>query len=56
MALIIYVPVARTFNILKNILKKRINANWILKEREKEILSKEGYNQIKVILDNKLFL
>ena len=47
---------ARTFNILEDVLKKRTHANRILKEREKEILSKEGYNRIKVNLDNKLFL
>jgi hypothetical protein len=44
MAPIIQVPAAHTFNILENVLKKRTNANQILKEREKEILSEEGYN------------
>jgi hypothetical protein len=52
----IQVLAARTFNILKNVLKKRTNANRILKERAKKILSGEDYNQIEVILDNKPFL
>jgi len=56
MAPTIQVPAARTFNILENVLKKRTNANQILKEREKEMLSREGYNQMEVDLDNKLFL
>jgi hypothetical protein len=48
----IQVPAVYTFNILENVLKKRTNANRILKEREKEILSGEGYNRIEVILDS----
>ena len=52
----IQVLAARTFNIIKNVLKKRTNANRILKERAKKILSGEDYNQIEVILDNKPFL
>ena len=56
MAFIIQVLVVYTFNILENILKKRTYINRILKEREKEILSGEDYNRIKVDLDNKLFL
>jgi len=50
------VLVARTFNILENILKKRTNTNRILKEKEKKMLSEEDYNRIKVDLDNKPFL
>jgi hypothetical protein len=50
------VPAACAFNILENILKKRTNANRILKEREKEMLSGEGYDRIEVDLDNKPFL
>ena len=49
-------PVARTFNILENVLKKRTEANRILKEREKQILSGEDYQQMEVGLDNKPFL
>ena len=56
MALTIQVLVARTFNILENILKKRTNANRILKEREKQMPSGENYNQMEVDLDNKPFL
>ena len=49
-------PVARTFNILENVLKKRTDANRILKEREKQMLSGEDYQRIEVGLDNKPFL
>jgi hypothetical protein len=56
MAPTIQVPAARTFNILENVLKKRTNANRILKEREKEMLSGEGYDRMEVDLDNKPFL
>jgi hypothetical protein len=37
MAPTIQVPVARTFNVLENILKKRTNAKRILKESEKKM-------------------
>jgi hypothetical protein len=47
---------AYTFNILKNILKKRTDANRILKEREKQMLSGEDYQRMEVGLDNKPFL
>ena len=49
-------PIARTFNILENILKKHVDANQILKQRKKQMLSGEDYNRIKVDLNNKLFL
>ena len=56
MAPTIQMPVARTFNILENVLKKRTVANRILKEREKQMLSGEDYEQMEVGLDNKPFL
>lgn len=56
MAPTIQVLAARTFNILENVLKKRTNANRILKEREKEILSGEGYDRMEADLDNTPFL
>ena len=56
MAPTIQVPTARTFNILENVLRKRTNANRILKEREKQMLSGEDYQRMEVGLDNKPFL
>jgi hypothetical protein len=56
MAPTIQVPAARTFNILENILKKRTDANRILKEREKRMLSVKDYQRMEVGLDNKPFL
>jgi hypothetical protein len=56
MAPSIQVPAARTFTILENVLKKRTDANRILKEREKQMLSGEDYQRIEVGLDNKPFL
>jgi len=56
MAPTIQVPAARTFNILENVLKKRTDANRILKEREKQMLSVEDYQRMEVGLDNKPFL
>lgn len=56
MAPTIQVPVARTFNVLENVLKKRTDANRILKEREKQMLSGEDYQRMEVGLDNKPFL
>jgi hypothetical protein len=56
MAPAIQVPAARTFNILENVVKKRADANRILKEREKQMPSGEDYDQMEVDLDNKPFL
>jgi hypothetical protein len=56
MAPTIQVPAARTFNILQNVLKKRTVTNRILKERVKQMLSGEDYQQMEVGLDNKPFL
>jgi predicted nucleic acid-binding OB-fold protein len=43
MAPTIQVPAEHTLKALQNILKKRTNANQILKEREKKMLNGEGY-------------
>jgi hypothetical protein len=56
MAPTIQVPAARTFNILENVLKKRTDANRILKEREKQMPSGEDYQRMEVGLDHKPFL
>jgi hypothetical protein len=56
MAPTIQVPVARTFNVLENALKKHTNANQISKEKEEQMLSREDYQWMEVYLDNKLFL
>ncbi len=56
MAPTIQVPVARTFNILENVLKKRTDANRILKQRERQMPSREDYDRIEVDLDNEPFL
>lgn len=52
----IQVPVARTFNVLENVLKKRTHANRVLKEREKQMPNGEDYDQMEANLDNKPFL
>jgi hypothetical protein len=56
MAPTIQVLVACTFNILKNVLKKRTDINRILKQRKKQMPSGEDYNRMEVDLDNKPFL
>jgi hypothetical protein len=56
MAPTIQVPVAHTFNILESVLKKRTDANRILKEREKEMPSGEDYDRMEVDLVNEPFL
>ena len=56
MAPTIQVPVARTFNILENILQKRTDANRILKQKEKQMPSGEDYDRMEVDLDNEPFL
>jgi hypothetical protein len=45
-----------TIKALQNVLKRRINTNRIIKEREKKMLSKEDYQMIEVVLNNKQFL
>jgi hypothetical protein len=56
MAPMIQPPSQDTINALQNVLKRRIDANQILKEREKNMLSRDDYQLIKVNLNNKQFL
>jgi hypothetical protein len=56
MAPMIQPPSQDTINTLQNVLKRRINANRILKEREKNMLSGDDYRLMEVNLNNKQFL
>lgn len=56
MAPTIQVPAEHTLKTLQNVLKKRADANRILKEREKKMLSGEGYRRLEVDLNNEQFL
>jgi hypothetical protein len=56
MAPTIQVPAEHTLKALQNVLKKRTNANRILKEREKKVLNGEGYRYMEVDLNNEQFL
>jgi hypothetical protein len=56
MAPMIQPPSQDTINALQNVLKRRIDTNRILKEREKKMLSGEDYRLMEVDLDNKQFL
>jgi len=50
MALIIQPPSQDTIKALQNVLKRRIDTNRIIEEREKKMLSKEDYQIIEVDL------
>jgi hypothetical protein len=52
----IQIPAEATLRTLQNVLKRRVDANRILKEREKKLLSGEGYRRLEVDLNNKQFL
>jgi hypothetical protein len=52
----IQIPAEAILRTLQNVLKQYINANRILKEREKKLLSGEGYRYLEVDLNNKQFL
>ncbi|KAE8440383.1 hypothetical protein EG329_008182 [Mollisiaceae sp. DMI_Dod_QoI] len=56
MAPTIQVPAEHTLKALQNVLKKRTDANRILKEREKRMLNGEGYQRLEVNLNNEQFL
>lgn len=56
MAPTIQVPAEHTLKALQNVLKKRTDANRILKEREKKMLNGEGYRHMEVDLNNEQFL
>src|SRR6266536_1092751 len=49
----IQIPAADTLKTLQNVLKRRVDANRILKEREKKVLSGEDYRLLEVSLDSK---
>jgi hypothetical protein len=56
MAPTIQPPSQDTINALQNVLKRRIDTNRIIKEREKKMLSREDYQMMEVVLNNKQFL
>jgi hypothetical protein len=56
MAPIIQLPAQDAVSTLQNILKRRIEANRIQKEREKKILSGEDYQLIYIDLNKTHFL
>ena len=56
MAPTVQVPAEDTLKTLQNVLKRRIDNNKILKEREKKILSGEDYRLLRVDLNNRQFL
>ena len=56
MAPMIQPPLQDTINTLQNVLKRRINTNRILKEREKNMLSRDDYQLMEVNLNTKQFL
>jgi hypothetical protein len=56
MAPTIQPPSQDTIKALQNVLKRRINTNRIIKEREKKMLSGEDYQMMEVVLNNKQFL
>jgi hypothetical protein len=56
MAPMIQPPSQDTINTLQNVLKRRIDTNRILKEREKNMLSGDDYRLMEVNLNNKQFL
>lgn len=53
MAPSIQVPAADTLKTLQNVVQRRLNANRILKEREKKALKGEDYRLLEVNLDSK---
>jgi hypothetical protein len=56
MAPIIQPPSQDTINALQNVLKRRIDTNRIIKEREKKMLSGEDYRLMEIELNNEQFL
>jgi hypothetical protein len=56
MAPIIRIPAEDTLKTIQDALKKRADANRILKERVKKALTGEEYRLMEVRLDNKPFL
>src|SRR4051812_19202516 len=56
MAPVIQIPEEDTLKTLQNVLKKRVDANRILKEREKQQLSAEEYRLMEIKHNKKPFL
>jgi hypothetical protein len=56
MAPMIQPPSQDTIITLQNVLKRCINTNRIIKEREKKELSREDYQLMEIELNNKQFL
>jgi len=56
MAPVIRIPTEDTLKTLQNVLKKRIDAKRILKEKEKTIISGEDYQLMRADLNNTHFL
>src|SRR5436189_7646 len=56
MAPLIQIPAEDTLKTLQNVLKRRVDSNRILKEREKMMLSGEDYRRMRVDLNNTQFL
>ena len=56
MAPIIHIPPEDTLQTIHNTLKKRIDTNRILKERDKMMLSREDYQRQRAELNQNKFL
>jgi hypothetical protein len=56
MAPMIQIPAEITHRTLQNVLKRRVDANRILKERAKKVLTGEDYRLREVDLNNTQFL
>lgn len=56
MAPVVRIPVEDTLKTLQHVLKKRADANRVIKERAKNTLSGEDYRRMEVDYDNKPFL
>jgi hypothetical protein len=52
----VQIPAEDALKTLYNVLKKRVDANRILMEREKEMLNGEDYQLMRVDLNNTHFL
>lgn len=52
----IQIPATDTLKTLQNVVKRRLDANRILKEREKKAPSGEDYRLLEVNLDSKSYL
>jgi len=53
MAPIVQPPAQGTIRTFQNVLKRRIDTNRILKERERTMLSRDDYRMMEINLDNR---